>query len=59
MATPSQAHSSHVEKANAYQLPQHRFRDFEIGDDAVFHGPNGHNIARSAPQHPLGFFSDG
>jgi len=21
MATPSQAHSSHVEKANAYQLP--------------------------------------
>ena len=40
------------------EMPQHRFGDFEIGDDAVFHRPNGYDISGGASKHPLGFLAD-
>ena len=38
-------------------MPQHRLGDFEIGDHAVFHRPNGDDIARGASQHAFGFLA--
>src|SRR6266487_4914424 len=40
------------------EVTEHGFGDLEVGDDAVFHGPNGHDVAGSAAQHALGFFPD-
>jgi hypothetical protein len=41
------------------EVAEHRFGNLEIRDDAVFHGPNGHDISRRPSQHPFGFFADG
>jgi hypothetical protein len=41
------------------KVAQHRFGNLEVGDHAIFHGPDGHDIPRGAPQHPLGFFAYG
>ena len=38
---------------------QHALGDFEIGDNAVFHGLNCDDIAGGAAQHFLGFLADG
>jgi len=40
------------------EVPQHRLGDFEIGDNAVFHRPDGDDVARGASQHALGFFAN-
>ena len=37
----------------------HFFSDFEIGNHAIFHGPNGHNMARRTAQHIAGIITDG
>src|ERR1017187_772584 len=41
------------------EVAQHRFGDLKISDHAIFHGPNGHDISGSAPDHPFGFFANG
>ncbi len=41
------------------EIPQHRLRDFEIGDDAVFHRPDGDDVARRAAKHAFGLLTDG
>jgi hypothetical protein len=41
------------------EVAQHRFGDLKISDHAIFHGPNGHDISGSAPEHPFGFFAYG
>src|SRR5215208_4211740 len=41
------------------KMTEHRLSNLEICDNAVFHGPDGHNIAGGAAQHPLGLFADG
>ncbi len=41
------------------EVIQHALGDFEIGDDAVFHGPDGDDVARRAAQHLLGLFAHG
>ena len=41
------------------EVTQHRFRNFKISDDSVFHGPDRHDISGRASQHPLGFFAYG
>jgi hypothetical protein len=40
------------------EVAQHRFGNLEVGYDAIFHGPNGHDIARRSSEHPLGFFAN-
>lgn len=40
------------------EVVQHPLRDFEVGDDAVFHRTNGDNVPRRAAKHLLGFFAD-
>ena len=40
------------------EVRQHFFRDREIGNDAIFHGPDSHDIARRTTKHILGFFAD-
>ena len=40
------------------EVIQHPLGDFEIGDDAVFHGPDGDDVAGRSPDHFLGFFAD-
>ena len=40
------------------EVVQHLFGDFEVGDDAVLHGLDGHDVAGRAAQHLLGFFAD-
>src|SRR5688572_68766 len=40
------------------KMTEHRLSNLEICDDAVFHWPDGHNIAGGAAQHALGFFAD-
>jgi len=40
-------------------MPQHRLGDFKIRDDAVFQRPDRHDIARGAPEHPLGLVAHG
>jgi hypothetical protein len=32
---------------------QHLLGHFKVGDDAIFHGPNGNDITGSSPQHIL------
>ncbi len=41
------------------EVAEHRLGDFEVCDDAVFHGPDGHDISRGASEHPFGFFAHG
>src|SRR5580698_3600271 len=41
------------------EVVQHLFRDFEIGDDSIFHRLDRHDVAGRAPQHFFGFFADG
>jgi len=38
----------------ANEVPEHGFGDFKVGDNAVFHGPDGDNVPRGAAQHHLG-----
>ena len=40
------------------EVTEHRFGDFEVRDHAVLHRPNGHDIPRRAPEHPLGLFAN-
>jgi hypothetical protein len=40
------------------EVVQHLFCDFEVGDDAVFHRLDGHDIARRTAEHLLGLFAD-
>src|SRR5690606_665862 len=39
---------------HAYELLEHLFGDSKVGNDTVFHWPNGFNVARDAAQHLLG-----
>src|SRR6266850_996589 len=41
------------------EVAEHRFGNFEVGDDAIFHGPNGHDVSRRATQHSFGLFAYG
>ncbi len=41
------------------KVVQHLFRDFEVGDHAVLHRLDGHDVARRAPKHILGLFAYG
>ena len=41
------------------EVIEHLFGDFEVGDDAVLHGLDGHDVAGGAAQHLLGLFADG
>ena len=41
------------------KIRQHFFGDFEVGDDAVLHGLDGHNVAWRAAEHLFGFAADG
>ncbi len=41
------------------KVVEHFFRDFEVRDHAVFHGLDGHDVARCAPQHLLGVLAHG
>src|SRR5688572_14273782 len=41
------------------KMTEHRLSNLEICDDAVFHWPDGHNIAGGAAQHAFGLFPDG
>ena len=41
------------------EVVQHLFGDFEVGDDAVLHGLDSHDVAGGAAQHLLGFLADG
>src|SRR5712671_1377627 len=40
------------------KMTEHRFGYLEICDDAIFHGPNGHNVSGGASQHSFGFFAN-
>ncbi len=40
------------------EVIQHLLGDFEVGDDAVFHRPDGDDVAGRAAEHFLGFFAD-
>ncbi len=41
------------------EVVQHLLGDFEVGDHAVLHRLDGHDVAGRAPQHLLGFFAHG
>ena len=41
------------------EVVQHLLGDFEVGDDAVLHGLDGHDVAGRAAQHLLGFLAHG
>lgn len=41
------------------EVAQHGLGDFKIRDDSVFHGTDGHDVARGAPQHHLGLLAHG
>ncbi len=41
------------------EVPEHRLGNLEVRDDAVLHRADGHDVARGASQHPLGFFAYG
>ena len=41
------------------KMTQHGLGYFKIGDDTVFHGSYGNDIAGSTAQHQLGLFPDG
>ena len=40
------------------EVIQHALGDFEVGDDAVLHGPDGDDIAGRTAEHFLRFFAD-
>jgi hypothetical protein len=40
------------------EVAQHGFSDLEVGNYAVLHGPDGHDIARRSAQHSLCFLTD-
>jgi hypothetical protein len=40
------------------KIIQHALGDFEIGDHAVFHRLDSHDVAGRPPQHFLGFLAD-
>ena len=40
------------------EMPQHGLRDFKIGNHAIFHGPDGDDVAGRAAEHALGFLAD-
>jgi hypothetical protein len=41
------------------EVVQHLLGDFEVGDHAVLHGLDGHDVAGRAAQHLLGLFAHG
>src|SRR6185503_16816815 len=41
------------------EVGQHLFGDLEIGDDAILHRFNRHDVAGRASEHFLGFAADG
>ena len=41
------------------EVIEHLFGDFEVRDDAVFHGLDGHDVAGCPAQHFLGFLAHG
>jgi hypothetical protein len=41
------------------EVAQHRLGDLEVGDDAVLHRPDRHDVARRPAEHLLGLSSDG
>ena len=41
------------------EVGEHLLGDLEIGDDAVFHGLDGHHVAGGAAEHVFGFAADG
>ena len=41
------------------EVVQHLLGDFEVGDHAVLHRLDGHDVAGRAPQHLLGFLAHG
>ena len=41
------------------EVGEHFFGHLEIGDDAVLHRLDGHDVARRAAEHVLGFLADG
>ena len=41
------------------EVGEHLLGDFEVGDDAVLHGLDGHDVAGRAAEHLLGFAADG
>jgi hypothetical protein len=41
------------------KVVQHLFGDFEVGDDAILHRLDGHDVAGRAAQHLFGLFADG
>ena len=41
------------------EVGEHLLGDFEVGDDAVLHGADGHNVARGAAHHLLGLPAHG
>src|SRR5215218_1650630 len=43
----------------ADEVGEHLLRDLEVGDHAVLEGPQGHNAAGRAAEHPLGRRPDG
>ena len=40
------------------ELLEHLFGDGEVGDNAVFHRPDGGDVSRRLAQHLLGFLAD-
>jgi len=42
-----------------YEVPQHLFRDVEIGDHTILQGPDGTDRPGGAPQHPLRVYAHG
>ncbi len=41
------------------EIVEHLLGDFEVGDDAIFHGLDSHDVAGRAAQHLFGLFADG
>src|SRR6266550_1975189 len=40
------------------EVAEHLLRDVEVGDDAVFQGPDGEDVAGGPADHPLGLRTD-
>ena len=54
-------HSRHDQLAVVYllnEVPKHRLGNLKVGDDAVFHGSDGDDVAGGSAEHALGFFAD-
>ena len=41
------------------EVVEHLLGDFEIGNDAIFHGLDGHDVAGRAAEHLFGLFTHG